>query len=47
MKMTIKEFEMQLALGSLTNDMKIELAYNSNTPKKILSMLSKDKDEEL
>ena len=42
--MTIKEFEIQLALGSLTNDMKRELAYNPNTPKEVLAILSTDED---
>ena len=40
--MTIKEIEIQLALGSLTNNMKIDLACNPNTPKKILTILSAD-----
>ena len=41
--MTIKEFKIQYALGSLTDDMKIDLACNPNTPKKILTKLSTDK----
>ena len=40
--MTTKEFEIQYALGSLTDDMKINLAYNKRTSKKILTILSKD-----
>ena len=40
--MTIKEFEIQYALGTLTDDMKVELARNPSTPKKILIILSKD-----
>ena len=40
--MTIKEFEIQLALGSLTNDIKWELANNINTPKEVLTILSTD-----
>ena len=42
--MTAKEFEIQYALGTLSYDMKIELSYNKNTSKDILSTLSKDKD---
>ena len=42
--MTIKEFEIQLALGSLTDEMKYDLAYNKRTSKKILTILSTDKD---
>ena len=41
--MTIKEFEIQLALGSLTDNMKINLAKNPNTPKEVLTILSTDK----
>ena len=41
--MTIKEFEIQLALGTLTYHMKIELANNKRTSKKILTILSTDK----
>ena len=43
--MTTKEFKIQLALGSLSYDMKIELARNLNTPKEVLAILSKDKNE--
>ena len=43
--MTIKEFEIQLALGSLTEDMKDKLAIDGRTSKKILTILSKDKDD--
>ena len=42
--MTIKEFEIQYALGSLTDEMKYKLAYNSNTSKEILTILSKDEE---
>ena len=42
--MTIKEIEIQLALGTLTRDMKYELANNEKTSKKILTILSTDKD---
>ncbi len=42
--MTNKEFDIQNALGSLPNDMKIELVSNSNTPKEILAKLSTDED---
>ena len=41
--MTIKEFEIQLALGTLTNDMKLDLALKS-TSTKVLTKLSKTKD---
>ena len=41
--MTIKEFEIQSALGTLTNRMKLKLANNSNTSKEVLTILSKDK----
>ena len=40
--MTIKEIEIQYALGSLTDDMKYKLAENSNTPKEVLTILSTD-----
>ena len=40
--MTIKEIEIQLALGTLTIDMKLQLAYNKRTSKKILTILSTD-----
>jgi len=42
--MTIKEFKVQLALGSLSWDDKRKLAENKRTSKKILTILSKDKD---
>ena len=42
--MTIKEFEIQYALGSLTDDMKYKLASNKRTSKKILTILSTDED---
>ena len=41
--MTIKEFDIQCALGSLSNDIKRNLANNPNTPIKILVILSTDK----
>ena len=40
--MTIKEFEIQLALGTLTYEMKCKVAKNSNTPKEVLTILSTD-----
>ena len=42
--MTIKEFKIQLALGTLTYDMKLKLTYydNPNTPVEILTILSTD-----
>ena len=42
--MTEKELNIQYALGSLSDDMKYELARNLNTPIKILTKLSTDKD---
>ena len=42
--MTIKEVEIQLALGTLSYNMKIDLADNSNTSKEVLTILSKDED---
>ena len=42
--MTIKEFEIQYALGTLSLNMKIKLANNPNTPKEILKILATDKD---
>ena len=45
--MTIKEVEIQLALGTLTDRMKLELAKNKRTSKKILTILSKDKDSDV
>ena len=41
--MTIKEFEIQEALGLLTYDMKWRMADNPNTPKETLKKLSTDK----
>ena len=41
--MTIKEFEIQLALGLLTDEMKLKVAKNLNTPKEVLTILSTDK----
>ena len=40
--MTIKEVKIQLALGTLTYDMKYKLANNERTSKKILTKLSTD-----
>ena len=42
--MTTKELEVQLALGSLSLDEKLKLAKSKRTPKKILTILSTDKD---
>ena len=42
--MTIKEFEIQEALGSLTYGMKMKLAIDKRTSKKILAILSTDED---
>ena len=42
--MTIKEIEIQLALGTLSDNMKIKIANNLNTPEEILIKLSKDED---
>jgi len=41
--MTTKEFEIQLALGTLSWDDKLTLAKSKRTSKKILTILSKDK----
>ncbi len=41
--MTIKEFIIQDALGSLSDELKKELAGKESTPQKILIMLSTDK----
>ncbi|KKM06874.1 hypothetical protein LCGC14_1739580 [marine sediment metagenome] len=42
--MTIKEFEIQYALGSLSEYTKDQLAYDSDTSKGILIILSTDKN---
>ena len=42
--MTIKEFEIQLALGTLSCNMKYSVADNKRTSKKVLTILSTDKD---
>ncbi len=42
--MTNKEILVQLALGSLSDDMKLKLAMNTNTSIEILKILSKDED---
>ena len=42
--MTIKEFEIQLALGTLSYEMKYKLARDERTSKKILTTLSTDED---
>ena len=42
--MTIKEFEIQIALGSLTDGIKEKLAYTKRTSKKILTILSTDEN---
>ena len=44
-EMTNKEIEIQIALGTLSNDMKWRLSYNKRTSKKILTKLSTDKDD--
>ena len=41
--MTIKEFEIQYALGSMSYRMLMQLAEHYKTSKKILTVLSKDK----
>lgn len=43
--MTVKEIKIQLALGSLSYRMKYILARHYNTPKEILTILSKDKNK--
>ena len=45
--MTIKEFEIQYALGTLTDGIKLKLAGNNRTSKKILTILSTDKDDHI
>ena len=40
--MIIKEIEVQLALGTLIDGMKINLACSPNTPKEVLTILSTD-----
>ena len=40
--MTIKEFEIQYALGSLPYSIKRDIVLNDNTPAKILEILSTD-----
>ena len=42
--MTIKEFKIQYALGTLSYDMRYELAKDKKTPKEILTILSTDKN---
>ena len=42
--MTIKEFKVQLALGTLTGSIKVKSAKNPNTPKEVLTILSTDKN---
>lgn len=41
--MTTKEFEIQLALGTLTDNMKLKLAIDKRTSKRILTILSTNK----
>jgi len=41
--MTVKEFEIQYALGSLSRKLKLELAFSKRTSKTILGILSKDR----
>ena len=41
--MTLKEFEIQLALGTVSLEDKREMASNPNTPVEILDKLSRDK----
>ena len=41
--MTIKEIKIQLALGSLTDDMKVDLAIDKRTSIEVLTILSADK----
>ena len=45
--MTIKELKIQLALGSLTYNMKINWAMADDTPKSVLEILSVDKNWEV
>ena len=43
--MTTKEIEIQLALGTLANDVKYKLVRNKRTSKKVLTILSIDEDK--
>lgn len=43
--MTVKEFKIQYALGSMSFAMIVKLAEDKNTPKEILAMLSTDKHD--
>jgi len=47
MKMTIKEFKVQYALGALSFEIIGELTKNKRTLKKILTILSTDKDRQI
>ena len=42
--MTIKEFKIQLALGMISNDEKLNIANTVTTSKRILTILSRDED---
>ena len=42
--MTIKEVKIQLALGSLTDEVRRGVADNKRTSKEVLTILSKDED---
>ena len=41
---TLKEFKHQVALGTLSSEMKKKLAYGKRTPKSILAILSRYND---
>jgi len=43
--MTLKEFKIQLALGSISLEEKNRMADNPNTPIEVLEKLSKDENE--
>lgn len=40
--MSVKEFKIQYALGSLTDDMKVTIAHDPRTPTTVLIILSND-----
>ena len=45
--MTTKEIEIQIALGTLSRNNKVMLARNKRTAKRILFILSTDKDDDI
>lgn len=45
--MTIKEFKIQLALGTAPHNVKLKFAQDYDTPKAILDRLAKDKNRHI